>query len=153
MNNNQFVCFDNDKQTFKFLKGDGCLHINEGSAYIKEYRLPIFVHLTSQYDELVKKNNNYTLYTNQDFTGVYKITGFLQFSINDIVASNSDDWRIIIKCDSYRYTYKVNNKLSPDIIIPICIYGNDSINITINSNIDIKFTQGITYLNVLVEKV
>ena len=153
MNNNQFVYFDNDKQSFKFLKGDGCLHIKEGSAYIKEYILPKFIHLTSYFDQVIKKNNNYTLYNNQDFTGVYKITGFLQFAINDIVESNSDEWRITIKCGSYRYSYKVNNKLSPDIIIPICIYGEDAINITLNSNVDIKFSENTTFFNVLVEKV
>ena len=51
----------------------------------------------------------------------------------------------------HKYIHKINNKLSPNIIIPINIYSNNLQAITMKCTVPFTKTTGTTFSNLIVE--
>ena len=90
-------------------------------------------------------------YSSQESASVnYRITGYVQFYV-DIYEYNDVDWTIIINDGNKKYLHKVNNKLSPYIIIPINIYSDNLEKITMTSSVPFKTPINNTFINLIVE--
>ena len=143
-----FVYFDNNKQSFKFLKAEEgtTLSFNDNQFCIRK---------NNHIEQVVINgdDNIYTYYT--IFRSIencsYKITGYVQFYI-DIYEYNDVDWNIIIDDGSKQYVHTVNNKLSPYITIPINIYSNNLEKVTIISSVPFKTLSNNTFINLIVEQ-
>lgn len=143
-----FVYFDNNKQSFKFLKAEEgtTLSFNDNQFYIRK----------NNHIEQVVINGDDNIYTyyiiyRAPITDCsYRITGYIQFYV-DIYEYNDVDWSIIIDDGNKQYYHKVNNKLSPYIIIPINIYSNNLEKITIASSVPFKTPINNTFINLIVE--
>ena len=104
-----FVYFDNNKQSFKFLKAED----NSTLAFSDNK----FTTKKANHIEQILINgddNIYTYYT--IFRSIeqcsYKITGYIQVYI-DIYTYNDLDWTFIVSDGNKQYVHTVNNKLSP----------------------------------------
>ena len=161
-----FVYFDNNKQSFKFLKAEEgttlsfndnqfCIrknnHIEQvvinGDDNIYTYYIIYSVNTSAGY----RASESNCSYSSQESPSVnYRITGYVQFYV-DIYEYNDVDWNIIIDDGNKQYYHKVNNKLSPYIIIPINIYSNNLEKITITSSVPFKTPINNTFINLIVE--
>ena len=144
-----FVYFDNNKQSFKFLKAED----NSTLAFSDNK----FTTKKANHIQQVLINGDDSIYTyyiiyRASITDCsYKITGYVQFYI-DIYEYNDVDWNIIIDDGSKQYLHKVNNKLSPYITIPINIYSNNLEKVTIISSVPFKTLSNNTFINLIVEQ-
>ena len=143
-----FVYFDNNKQSFKFLKAEEgtTLSFNDNQFCIRK---------NNHIEQVVINGDDniytyYIIYRASESNCSYKITGYVQFYI-DIYEYNDVDWNIIIDDGSKQYLHKVNNKLSPYITIPINIYSNNLEKITITSSVPFKIPINTTFINLIVE--
>ena len=151
-----FVYFDNNKQSFKFLKAEEgtTLSFNDNQFCIRK----------NNHIEQVVINGDDNIYTYYIIYSVntsagyrasesncsYRITGYVQFYV-DIYEYNDVDWSIIIDDGKKQYYHKVNNKLSPYIIIPINIYSDNLEKITMTSSVPFKTPINNTFINLIVE--
>ena len=146
-----FVYFDNNKQSFKFLKAEEgtTLSFNDnqfctkkesanaiqqvlinGDDSIYTYYIIYSVNTSASY----RASESNCSYSSQESASVnYRITGYVQFYI-DISEYNDVDWNIIIDDGIKQYFHKVNNKLSPYITLSAnSIEESDLIN-NVNNN-------------------
>lgn len=136
----QFVVFNTDKQSFNFLECDnGKLQMENNKPVIKPLNTVKHVYNDSSGIRVViPKNVPYTLYS---YTGFFKANGFVQFKIHDIVQDNNVEWFVkflvvaedLITRDEktvHTFTYNINNKVNPYVILPICYCTHKGLNET-----------------------
>ena len=143
-----FVYFDNNKQSFEFLKAEEgtTLSFNDNQFCIRK---------NNHIEQVVINGDDniytyYIIYRASESNCSYRITGYVQFYV-DIYEYNDVDWNIIIDDGIKQYYHKVNNKLSPYITIPINIYSNNLEKITITSSVPFKTPINNTFINLIVE--
>ena len=142
-----FVYFNDDKQSFQFIKGAGSLYFDKEKFTVRRSNIEQIVEEGD--GEII--NEEITIYKPTITEGVtYKITGYIQFEI-DIYTYNTVDWIVSIYNGSNKYIHKVNNKLSPNVIIPINIYSDNLQSITMKCTVPFTKTAGTIFSNLIVE--
>ena len=142
-----FVYFNDDKQSFQFIQGAGSLYFDKEKFSVRRNNIEQIVEEGN--GEII--NEEITIYKPTITEGVtYKVTGYIQFEI-DIYTYNTVDWIVSIYNGNNKYIHKVNNKLSPNVIIPINIYSDNLQAITMKCSVPFTKTAGTTFSNLIVE--
>ena len=142
-----FVYFNDDKQSFQFIQGAGSLYFDKEKFSVRRNNIEQIVEEGN--GEII--NEEITIYKPTITEGVtYKVTGYIQFEI-DIYTYNTVDWIVSIYNGNNKYIHKVNNKLSPNIIIPINIYSDNLQAITMKCSVPFTKTAGTTFSNLILE--
>ena len=142
-----FVYFNDDKQSFQFIQGAGSLYFDKEKFSVRRNNIEQIVEEGD--GEII--NEEIILYKPTITEGVtYKVTGYIQFEI-DIYTYNTVDWIVSIYNGNNKYIHKVNNKLSPNIIIPINIYSDNLQAITMKCSVPFTKTAGTTFSNLILE--
>ena len=142
-----FVYFNGDKQSFHFIQGAGSLYFDKEKFSVRRNNIEQIVEEGD--GEII--NEEIILYKPTITEGVtYKVTGYIQFEI-DIYTYNTVDWIVFIYNGSNKYIHKINNKLSPNVIIPINIYSDNLQAITMKCSVPFTKTAGTTFSNLILE--
>ena len=142
-----FVYFNDDKQSFQFIQGAGSLYFDKEKFSVRRNNIEQIVEEGD--GEII--NEEITIYKPTITEGVtYKVTGYIQLEI-DIYTYNTVDWIVSIYNGNNKYIHKVNNKLSPNIIIPINIYSDNLQAITMKCSVPFTKTAGTTFSNLILE--
>lgn len=140
-----FVYFDNIHQDFKFLQGDGCLHINDNNAYVKPTQIVKQEVYTPDQD--IRFAGEYVLKagTQSSDWSIYKVNGYIQLSVFTLIKFQDREWNVTLDIDGVRQTFGVN-RINPYIIIPIICVRPKVIKII--TSIPCYFKKGLTMYNV-----
>ena len=142
-----FVYFNDDKQSFQFIQGAGSLYFDKEKFSVRRNNIEQVIEEGN--GEII--NEEITIYKPTITEGViYKITGYIQFEI-DIYTYNTVDWIVSVNTTDHNFVHKVNNKLSPNVIIPINIYSDNLQSITMKCSVPFTKTAGTTFSNLIVE--
>lgn len=146
-----FVYFDNNKQSFKFLKAEEntSLVYSNNKFTAKKTSANTLEQILINGDD--KTYNNYTIFRASITDCSYKITGYVQVYV-DIYTYNDIEWTFIVNDGIKQYVHTMNNKLSPFITIPINIYSNNLEKVTIVSSVPFKTLSNNTFINLIVEQ-
>lgn len=138
-----FVYFDGNQQDFKFIKGNGSLNIVNDKASVKPPSITKSDVYVPPQDIFV--SGTYTLCDSN--WSDYVVSGFVQFSIFNILNYYRYDWKVTLNIDGDEQMFDINNKLSPNVIIPInCV--KPSV-IMISCTVPFVFKAGNVMYNVL----
>lgn len=138
-----FVYFDENNQDFKFIKGNGSLNIVNDKASVKPPTKTKNDICTPPHDIYVQ--DTYTLCDSN--WSDYIVSGFVQFSIFNILDYYRYDWKVTLNIDGDEQMFDINNKLSPNVIIPInCVKPNL---IMISCTVPFVFKSGNVMYNVV----
>lgn len=139
----QFVVFNTETQNFNFLGcDDGKLEIRDGQAVVKPTKNIEYISVDSTgVKTVIPENVPYTIAYN--VKGPFKITGFIQFSIYNMVRDNNIPWKVTLQVGKETvFAYNIDNKVSPHIILPITYYTSleDTVDIKIKCNVETVWT-------------